>query len=148
MEIDILYDISCPEIDAVPLREALETALRSGGETDVELSVSLVNDETIQDLSRRYLDKDAPTDVLSFPQRDEFDRTSRHLGDIVISADTARRQAASVGHSVQEEVHYLAEHGLLHLLGFEHHGAGHEEWNRAAIRFGLSHHVIDLERTE
>ncbi|HPA45959.1 MAG TPA: rRNA maturation RNase YbeY [bacterium] len=148
MEIDILYDISCPEVDAAWLRDLLETAVRSSGETDVELSVSLVNDDTIQDLSRRYLDKDAATDVISFPQRDESDPTSRHLGDIVISVDTARRQAALAGHSVQEEVQHLAEHGLLHLLGFEHHGADHEEWNRAAIRFGLSHHVIDLERTD
>ncbi|MFH1740512.1 MAG: rRNA maturation RNase YbeY [bacterium] len=146
VEIDIIEHTPSPDIGIEKLRQVLEKTLEAAGETDVEVAVSLVDDERMRDLSRRFLDKDAATDVLSFAQRDEAQQRSRHLGDIVISMETARRQAATAGHSASVEVCHLAEHGLLHLLGYEHDKMGQGEWNDAALRFGLLHHVLNVER--
>lgn len=90
-----------------------------------EVSITFVDDRTIQSLNRDYRDIDAPTDVLSFPQDDggEFGSVPGMplmLGDIVISLPRARAQAAEYGHEADREVMYLAIHGLLHLLGYDH----------------------------
>lgn len=148
MEIDILEKAPAPGVHADMLREALKRALETAGEVDVELAVSLVDDKTIQELSAQFLNRECTTDVLAFPQRDDPHGPGRHLGDIVISIDTARRQAAALGHSVDAEVRHLAEHGLLHLFGCEHDMAGYAKWNEAALRFGLPHHVLEMERMQ
>jgi probable rRNA maturation factor len=90
-----------------------------------ELSVLLTDDDHIRNLNRRYRDKDRPTDVLSFPL-DAPKRGSRQafaLGDVVISIDTAARQAASRRRELQVEVTHLLAHGLLHLIGHDHGSA-------------------------
>jgi probable rRNA maturation factor len=145
VEIDILEKVSAPDVEVEGLRHTLESVLRTAGEIDSELAVSLVDDEEIRRLSCRFLNRDLPTDVLSFPQRDDNHPRDRHLGDIVISVDTARRQAAPFGHSVDAEVRHLAEHGLLHRFGYEHDARGCSEWNKAAVRLGLPHHILDIE---
>lgn len=76
----------------------------------------LTGDDDVQDLNRDFLDKDEPTDVLSFPARDP----SESLGDIAISWQRARSQAAALGHSIESEIEILMLHGLLHLLGYDH----------------------------
>jgi probable rRNA maturation factor len=95
-----------------------------------EVAVALVTDGHVRTLNRQYRRKDAPTDVLSFPgSPDATPRTSsrrsqvelRELGDIVIAKGVARRQARDAGHAYQTELRVLALHGLLHLLGFDHH---------------------------
>jgi len=94
-------------------------ALPGSGASSVALC--LVSDERMRAFNRRYRDKDAPTDVLSFPgDEDPEPDGSRHLGDIVISVATARRQAQSRGHSLPRELKRLALHGYLHLLGYDH----------------------------
>ena len=80
-----------------------------------DVSIAIVPDARVRGLNRRYRRKDSPTDVLSFPA-DEPDT----LGDIVIAAGVARRQAREAGHSTQTELRVLALHGLLHLLGYDH----------------------------
>jgi len=88
----------------------------------VEVSVVLVGDEEIQKLNREYRNIDKPTDVLSFSQEDDFiipGKTSRLLGDVVISVDTAERQAYAAGQSLADEASQLAIHGVLHLLGYD-----------------------------
>jgi probable rRNA maturation factor len=88
-----------------------------------ELSISLVTDEEIQALNRTWRKKDAPTDVLSFSVGEGLDGAGhgRVLGDVVISLDTAKRQAKTLERTLREElVRYLA-HGILHLLGHDHH---------------------------
>jgi len=77
--------------------------------------VAIVGDARVRTLNRRYRRKNQPTDVLSF-QSDE----DHHLGDVVIAAGVARRQAKDAGHSLQTELRILALHGLLHLLGYDH----------------------------
>jgi probable rRNA maturation factor len=91
---------------------------------DAELSISFVDDARIQELNRRYLGRDRPTNVLAFSMR-EGDFPSLHphvLGDVIISVDTARRQSNRFGLSHTETIVLLMIHGILHLLGFEHGG--------------------------
>jgi len=94
---------------------------------DAELSVLLTNDAEIHELNRAHRDKDKPTDVLSFPL-EEGEGTlenfgvgqPRLLGDVVISLDTAARQAKGRKRELLPEVRFLLAHGLLHLLGYDH----------------------------
>jgi probable rRNA maturation factor len=86
-----------------------------------ELSVLLTNDATIHELNLQHRQKDRPTDVLAFPldERGE-DPERRWLGDVVISIDTALRQATSRKRELVLEVRFLLAHGLLHLIGYDH----------------------------
>lgn len=88
--------------------------------SDPEISLVFTNTETIKDLNRRYLKKDAPTDVLSFPLGEKSADGKFYLGDIVISVPQADEQRLSHSHSLEREMEYLVIHGFLHLLGFEH----------------------------
>ena len=85
-----------------------------------ELSLVLVSDRVMHDLNRDWRGKDRPTDVLAFAQNEAGPAPDGLLGDVVISVDTARRQATSLGHSLVVEVDRLLVHGLLHLLGYDH----------------------------
>ena len=87
---------------------------------DAELSVMLCSDAAIQALNGEWRGKEVPTDVLSFPQGDMPPGAPRHLGDVVISLDTAMRQATEQGHSLAQEMAVLLVHGVLHLLGHDH----------------------------
>ena len=89
---------------------------------DHELSILLTDDDSIRELNRAYRQKDAPTDVLSFSQHEgePFVSPVPMLGDLVISLQTAERQAVERGHSLAAEVRVLLVHGLLHLLGHDH----------------------------
>jgi rRNA maturation RNase YbeY len=89
------------------------------GET--ELSILLVNDREMRGLNRRYRGIDRTTDVLAFAQQEGAGGSPDGLlGDVVISVDTARRQARDAGSSLGVEVDRLLIHGLLHLLGYDH----------------------------
>ncbi|MBD2326775.1 rRNA maturation RNase YbeY [Alkalinema sp. FACHB-956] len=90
-----------------------------------ELSLRLTDDREIHTLNRDFRQKDQPTDVLSFaalevdaPELPEEEPL--YLGDIIISVETAERQAVSQGHPLKVELAWLAAHGLLHLLGWDH----------------------------
>jgi probable rRNA maturation factor len=93
-----------------------------------ELSLRLTSDREIQSLNAQYSQQDKPTDVLAFaaletdyPQIDHLQsQMPLYLGDIVISMDTAQQQAQSQGHSLKTELAWLATHGFLHLLGWDH----------------------------
>lgn len=82
------------------------------------LTVRLAGDQSLRELNRVFRDKDKPTDVLSFPG--ERSPEGWPLGDVAISVQTARRQAAAAGHSVEHEIRLLALHGVLHCLGYDH----------------------------
>jgi len=89
-----------------------------------EVSIALVDDETMTGLNRKFRRRTKTTDVLTFPADDSYNDPSqkgvRPLGDIVISIDQARRQAAEEKHSLATEVRYLILHGVLHALGYDH----------------------------
>src|SRR6186713_1369167 len=80
-----------------------------------DLSIAIVSDRRMRALNRQFRGKDKVTDVLSFPSDERG-----FMGDIVVAAGVATRQAKDAGHSVQTELKVLALHGLLHLLGYDH----------------------------
>jgi probable rRNA maturation factor len=83
--------------------------------------VVLCDDAYIYPLNRDYRGKDKATDVLSFAQREgEFALANDILGDVIISIETAQRQAQERGHTVEKEIRILLIHGILHLLGYDH----------------------------
>ena len=84
---------------------------------DYEVALRICNDTVIHELNRAWRDKDKPTDVLAFAQREAAVADARLLGDIVISLDTAARQARR---GLYVELLHLASHGLCHLLGYDH----------------------------
>jgi probable rRNA maturation factor len=88
---------------------------------DAELSLLLVSDTVMQGLNRDWRGKDRPTDVLSFAQAEgPGSAPVGLLGDVVISLDTARRQAAERAETLASELDRLLIHGVLHLLGYDH----------------------------
>jgi probable rRNA maturation factor len=118
---------------AAPLRATLDRLLAAVALADATVSLTLVRDAEMRELNRDHRAKDAATDVLSFPlfEPDAFDRSGttapratiegeRMLGDIVISIDTAARQAAAYDAPLEREVERLLIHGVLHLCGHDH----------------------------
>jgi probable rRNA maturation factor len=110
------------------LEKGLSAVLNLCDESDkAEVSLSLVTDDQIRQLNRDYRGIDRPTDVLSFALNEEnpqdpqiFGLEDNLLGDIVISVERAQCQAVEYGHSFERELLYLAIHGILHLLGYDH----------------------------
>jgi probable rRNA maturation factor len=104
------------------LNDYLPTAL------SYEVSLRLTTDREIQTLNSQYREQDKPTDVLAFasleanlPQSEEMLMSMPlYLGDIIVSVDTAQRQAQQQEHSLSTELAWLTAHGLLHLLGWDH----------------------------
>ncbi len=112
---------------AAMLNQAIEEGIRRSGRSDeAEVSLMLVDDQRIHALNLEYRGVDRPTDVLSFALQEEMeeepdsDFADGMLGDIVISVPRARAQAEEYGHSFERELVYLAVHGTLHLLGYDH----------------------------
>jgi probable rRNA maturation factor len=114
------------------LRTAALKILSDLGCTSSELSVAIVGDRTMRILNRDYLQKDRPTNVISFSmQEGEFATLHPELlGDIVISADTAAREAAEGEITFEERLVFLLLHGILHLTGYDHERSGEQEARR------------------
>jgi probable rRNA maturation factor len=89
---------------------------------DAELSIIIVDDDEIQSLNKDYLQRDQPTNVISFPMQEGFGAGVQPdlLGDIAISADTAERDARDAGIEPERELAFLLLHGILHLVGYDH----------------------------
>lgn len=97
------------------LERAVRAALAEEAVASAELSVTLLDDDSIQALNRQYLDRDRPTDVIAFSLDDDAT-----LGDVYLGAERAREQASEAGIEVGEELVRLAVHGTLHVLGYDH----------------------------
>jgi len=110
------------------MKEAAEIAAETEGiktDDDVcEVSLSFVSPEEIKEINCQYRDKDAVTDVLSFPQYESLEDMRWEdylcLGDVIICPERAREQAEEFGHSFEREMCYLMVHSILHLLGYDH----------------------------
>ncbi len=99
------------------LRRVARLAAAEGGCSEAaEISLTLTDDPVIHRLNRDYRGKDAPTDVLAFAQ-ESSPGPHRVLGDVIVSLETARRQATG---TLEREVAWLISHGVLHLLGYDH----------------------------
>lgn len=140
----VLIDNRQSKLDFTSDMEALvervvQKTLEIEAEEDYEVSISFVDNEEIRQLNKQYRDKDAATDVLSFPlmefvdseedyqDEDQFVQEDNLLGDIVISLERAEEQAIDYGHSFERELAFLLVHGMLHLLGMDHEDASEEE---------------------
>jgi len=96
---------------------------------DSELSVVITDDEQIREINRDYLQRDRPTNVISFAMQEGegVGVQPNLLGDVVISADTAARDAAEAGLPFESELYFLLLHGILHLVGYDHERGSAEE---------------------
>ncbi len=102
------------------VRRVVQELLVSIGEAESEISIEFVGDARMRRLNRDYRQKDQTTDVLAFASREAGCPASLMLGDVVVAVSMARRQAASLGHSLNEELIRLLIHGLLHVVGYDH----------------------------
>lgn len=129
LEIDLLDEtgtVTQQEMDFI--QEVLLHAAQAEKTGEAEVSVTLVTNGMIRDINREYRDKDAATDVISFALEEQGeDEITIHggadvrlLGDIIISVERAKEQAEDYGHSYERELGFLAVHGFLHLLGYDH----------------------------
>lgn len=122
-----------------------------------EVSLLLTEDKEIQELNKIYRKVDAPTDVLAFSlieekeksfYKDTMDNHEQLLGDIVISVQTAKRQAKDLDHSLKFEIAVLLIHGLLHLLGYDH--INEEDAKKMQLKEAeiLSHLIEEINETK
>lgn len=124
LHIEYIYDIEFPfsKQDEQRMSQMFELAARMEGRERGELSVTFCDNAKIQEINRIHRGIDKATDVLSFPMDDED-----LLGDIIISIPKAKQQAEDYGHSFERELFFLAIHGFLHLLGYDHQTPAEEE---------------------
>ncbi|MFJ9464601.1 rRNA maturation RNase YbeY [Viridibacillus arvi] len=130
LNIDFLDETSKVKDSDIELVEKLlqHVATVENIEDETELSVTFVTNEAIHEINRQYRQKDAPTDVISFALEEMgegeveiiAEGMPRILGDIIISIDRTKEQADEYGHSFERELGFLAVHGFLHLLGYDH----------------------------
>ena len=115
-------------LKSATFREFVQSLIPAVDEAEGKtFTVAFVSDDRMKQLNSLFRGKEATTDVLSFPrQPDEFDPHKNELGDIVISAEQARKQCSESGLSLDEEVKQLILHGLLHLCGYDHETDGGE----------------------
>jgi probable rRNA maturation factor len=121
LDSEIVLDASCNFEPVDALSDLLRCAVDELDEAprgDWTLVVRLTSDDEIARLHEMYFADPTPTDVISFPSGDDLSDAAGHLGDIVISLDTAAEQAHLGGHSREREVAFLALHGLLHVCGY------------------------------
>ncbi|WP_224985124.1 rRNA maturation RNase YbeY [Geomonas agri] len=111
------------------LRKVAQRILDALGCPEAELSVSIVGDRSIRVLNREYLGRDKATNVISFAmQEGEFGAINPDvLGDVVISVDTAAREAEEAGQTFLERLYFLLLHGILHITGYDHERSGEAE---------------------
>ena len=116
--------LTCERRPSQPVAEAVREVVRRVldrlEEQAAEVHVLITGDDRLRELNRDWRARDAATDVLSFPDGGELPEGGRLLGEIVISLDTARRQAEAQGHDERRELLELTLHGTLHLLGYDH----------------------------
>lgn len=117
-----------------------------------EVSLLLTNDKEIQNLNKKYRNIDAPTDVLAFSQvvndKNTFETIFPDeylLGDIVISVETAQRQAFERKHSLLLEIVFLTIHGFLHLLGYDHYAENEKKEMRDLENFIMENVLNDIK---
>jgi len=104
------------------LQKRAQAILNALGSPEGELSILVVDDSEIKTLNKNYLNRSGPTNVIAFPMKEgDFSEINPQLlGDVVISIETASREALQSGISTEERFAQLLVHGILHLFGFDH----------------------------
>ena len=123
-------------VNANLLKRAARKILSVSGCPDAQLSVLILDDEGIREINREYLNRDKPTNVISFSMQEGEGSGIQPdlLGDVVISAETAARDAAEAGLPFEHELCFLLLHGILHLLGYDHERGSVEDARRMEAR--------------
>ena len=120
---DYIFNTTSEKIDTSELDKVIKFACKHLKIDNPLLNIVIVDNKKIQEINREYRNKDAVTDVISFAFEEvkdvDYDGV-RFLGEIYISYERCKEQAAEFGHTVRREFSYLAVHGLLHLLGYDH----------------------------
>jgi probable rRNA maturation factor len=120
---EYIFNTTKEKIDFTELDNVIKFACKHLNIENPLLNIVIVDNERIRQINRDYRNKDAVTDVISFAFEEEKDieyDDIRFLGEIYISYERCKEQAQDFGHSVKREFCYLAVHGLLHLLGYDH----------------------------
>ena len=120
---DYIFNTTDEKIDTSELCEVLEFACKHLNIENPVLNIVIVDNDRIREINKEYRNKDAVTDVISFAFEEVKDvdyGNVRFLGEIYISYERCKEQASEFGHSIRREFSYLAVHGLLHLLGYDH----------------------------
>ncbi|MGK2905144.1 MAG: rRNA maturation RNase YbeY [Desulfuromonadales bacterium] len=135
------------QIRKMSLRSVARMILSVSGCPDARLSVLIVDDVMIQEINRDFLGKDRPTNVISFAMQEGEGKGVQPdlLGDVVISAETAARDAAEAQTSFESELYFLLLHGILHLLGYDHERGSQAEAKRMESR---EREIFSLVREE
>ncbi|MEE4262439.1 MAG: rRNA maturation RNase YbeY [Desulfobacteraceae bacterium] len=122
MEVLIDNRQSRHRISLKKIKQTVQVILDALDCPDSELSILIVGDPQIEELNQQYLNRKGPTNVIAFAMREgEFSDLSPHLlGDVVISTDTAAREAQIASTSMERRFNELLVHGILHLLGYDH----------------------------
>ena len=137
-----IFNESGKEIDEIKiLNDYIKYVVKKLELDNCEFNIIFVDNKRIHEINKEYRNIDRETDVISFALEDEMDieyQDFRLLGDIYISIDKAISQADEYGHSVLREVCFLATHGILHLLGYDHMNKEDEE-----KMFSLQNKLLD-----
>ena len=138
---EIIKDIYKDVIEIDILNDYVKYLVNKLELENCEFNIIIVNNERIHEINREYRNVDRVTDVISFAMEDNMDikyEDFRLLGDIYISLDKCYEQALEYGHSNVREICFLATHGILHLLGYDHMVSDEEE-----EMFGLQNELLD-----
>lgn len=146
------YPATGPQADYRWLIHLANRLLKECGVADHTVSILLIDDREMTRLNSQYRDKNAPTNVLSFPFAEGADESLaflpiRELGDIIISIDTARRESIELGLTLHERLTWLTIHGMLHLLGYDHERSAADEQAMLARENELLYKVKNHRRT-
>ena len=144
LRVHLKRQVKAPTVDGRGIRRFAKSVLAGEGIADVGVTVVLTDDAGIRSLNARFRNRDAATDVLAFPLHEEGEpdpgpgEAEAYLGDVVISLERAWAQAPRFHNDPEGELARLITHGLLHLLGYDHHAPVDGRRMKAAERRALA----------
>lgn len=140
-KIEIFNETEKEILELADVRKVIDIAIKNQKLDNLEFNIIIVDNDYIHELNKNYRNIDRPTDVITFALEDYEDGIKlehRMLGDIYISIDKAISQAEEYGHDLRREICFLAVHGFLHLLGYDHMEKEEEE-----IMFSLQEEILN-----
>ena len=124
-------------VDSRGLKRFAKSILRGEDVSEGGVTIVITDNQGIRGFNARFRDQDRPTDVLAFPLHEE-DESGVYLGDVIVSLEQARDQAPRFENDLESEFARLISHGILHLLGYDHHSPSDGKKMKAAERRALS----------
>ena len=142
--INVQCEVSQYPLQFNRLKQLSNWLLKESGLEDHNVGIALVDDNNIQEINHQYRHRDSPTNVLSFPFKDGADPALddlpvKEMGDIIISLETAAKEAKQYGQTFQKRLSWLVIHGMLHLQGYDHERSKEDE----VIMFSKEQELLD-----